>query len=71
MTQYILCSTDTWVSEEKLAVLYSSAISTYAILQLKEQQETIKVWKEKQIQTVDNLKLSSLVRGAVFEFNDI
>ena len=44
MAHYLLCSSDTWVLKEKLAVLNPGALTTYTLLQLKEQEEVIKVW---------------------------
>ena len=43
MFHYILSSIQTWVSEQQLSCLYSAEIATYVTLQLKEQQEVIKI----------------------------
>ena len=43
MSQYLLSSSDTWVCQENVASLNSTTIDAYLILQLKEQQEIIKI----------------------------
>ena len=43
MSQYLLSSSHTWISEEQSSALNSTITSTYVTLQLKERQETIKI----------------------------
>ena len=46
MSQYLLYSSHTWVCKERLAALNSGVISTYFTRQLRECQETIKLFQD-------------------------